>query len=674
MPSTSAVRHDSFAMDTLGTRRRANAQPSASTSVHSGVGAATVEEEPGPIKLAAKEWFDIQQELPPQITRRNIQMISVGGVIGTGLFLGISTSLSSGGPLGMVIGYIITGTIVYAVVISLSEMVSYIPNVGGPVGLADLYVDRALGFAMGWNAWYQWTIVLPAELSAAVVIASYYLGDMPSDPTDTNYSQNLKNYDKYLNILNYSATSILLVGAVAINCMTRYGQYEYYFATIKVCTIVVLIIIGIVMNNIPLLTTNIVPPPTVHYTEANTGSSNYTNLTCITNIFGNFTNTSKSTIKFKYYSCPGPFVQFQGIEGPKGKVLGIWSVLMQSIFSYCGSEIPGLAGAEVENPTKNIPSAVKRTWVRIFLFYVLGVFVAGLLVPYNHAGLVTTYTPTGTQFVQSSPFIIAMEAAGFKTLARIVTAFFLMSAWSAATSDIYISSRYMYFLAKRGHAPKFLSTLIPVGYAKEKPVRRRSESTPDTRTPAPPARETRLVVPIAGVVVAMIFAFLAYLPAQASNAQQVFLYVTTMTSAAAMLSWISIMVTYRVSWAEECDENFKKENPALYENRSFMQPYLAWYALVMCIAIITLHGWAVFTLGAVRQIALEENSKRPPADFVFIFITSYLPIPLFLLAIFGYKLVNQTSFVELHEMDFNRGKQLPEIEEDTPRGWLEWLF
>lgn len=72
-----------------------------------------------------------------------------------------------------------------------------------------------------------------------------------------------------------------------------------------------------------------------------------------------------------------------------------------------------------------------------------------------------------------------------------------------------------------GHAPKFLSTLIPVGYAKEKPVRRRSESTPDTRTPAPPARETRLVVPIAGVVVAMIFAFLAYLPAQASNAQQV---------------------------------------------------------------------------------------------------------------------------------------------------------
>ncbi|KAF7980742.1 hypothetical protein HWV62_36765 [Athelia sp. TMB] len=499
--STSAVQlSDAVEMDTFRQRtstHNTSASISESPTAASAPGAG---EDPGPIQRAAKEWYEIQQELPPQITRRyqapkflvmnwvltscpfrNIQMISVGGVIGTGLFLGIATSLSQGGPAGMVIGYVITGTVVYAVVVgdiaprprrlrwlkiifqtSLSEMVSYTPNVGGPIGLADLYVDRALGFAMGWNAWYQWTIVLPAELSAAVVIASSYLGASPSHED--------------LKILNYTVTAFLLVGAVTINCATRYGQYEYWFATAKVCTIVVLnalgtdfiqVISGIIINNVPLETSRITPPENVTYTATDTGAH------------------------------------------------------------YALAQI------------------------------------AGLLVPSNHKDLITGSTPTGAQLIQSSPFIIAMKAAKI--------------------------NRFMFFLAKRGHAPKWLSILIPIGFKPEEPNAQDTRSVPNSS--AEPVPDSRVIVPIAGVAVAMVFAFLAFLPAQAqtSNAQQVqsvFLYVTTMTSAAAMLSWISIMFTYSVAWAEHEDPDFKEKNPALYANRSFMQPYIR----------------AVFTLGAVRRI------------------------------------------------------------------------
>lgn len=175
------------------------------------------------------------------------------------------------------------------------------------------------------------TIVLPAELSAAVVIASEFLGENPSHES--------------LKILNYSLTAGLvcaspyiifwklnwwpaqLIGAVGINCMTRYGQYEYYFALGKVITIIALSmsvvwrswfrliflgITGIAINRLNLDTTSLVPPVNVTYSATNTGITLNRTLTCITNTFGNYTNSTQTYIGFKYWDCPGAFVQFQG--------------------------------------------------------------------------------------------------------------------------------------------------------------------------------------------------------------------------------------------------------------------------------------------------------------------------------------------------------------------------
>ncbi|KAG5221545.1 Lysine-specific permease [Salix suchowensis] len=132
------------------------------------------------------------EKLVRQLKNRHIAMISIGGVIGTGLFLGTASSLRNGGPIGasttaelkrqkslivnigLLLGYMAVGSICYSVMISLGEMIAYLPIPGGHIKLAERFVDPAFSFTMGWNYWYNWTIILPAELSAAAVLIGYW--------------------------------------------------------------------------------------------------------------------------------------------------------------------------------------------------------------------------------------------------------------------------------------------------------------------------------------------------------------------------------------------------------------------------------------------------------------------------------------------------------------------
>jgi yeast amino acid transporter len=123
------------------------------------------------------------------ITQR---FFSIGGVIGTGLFLGTASALQNGGPIGLLLGYSTMGTISYCIMVSLGEMIAYLPISGGHIAFAERFVDPGLAFAMvrpqsplfylrlnicllqGWNYWYSWAILLPTELSAAAVLINYW--------------------------------------------------------------------------------------------------------------------------------------------------------------------------------------------------------------------------------------------------------------------------------------------------------------------------------------------------------------------------------------------------------------------------------------------------------------------------------------------------------------------
>ncbi|KAI9063004.1 amino acid permease [Trametes sanguinea] len=513
--------------------------------------------------------LQVEGTLKRQLKNRHIAMISIGGVIGTGLFLGTATSLQSGGPIGLLLGYAAVGSVCYSVMISLGEMVAYLPLPGGHIKLAERFVDPAFSFTMGWNYWYNWTIILPAELSAAAVLINYW-----------NKSVN-----------NAVWITICLVVVVTINMFGAgvYGECEFIFASIKVITITALIILGIVLD------------------------------------LGGGPNHDR--IGFRYWKNPGPFVQYNNIGGAKGQFLGWFAVLTQAAFSFIGTEIVAIAAGEAKNPRRNLPKAIKRVYVRILLFYIGGVIIIGLLVPSSDPSLAITTSDAG-----KSPFVIAIKHAGISGLPSVINAALLTSAWSAASSDLYTSSRALYGLAMVGNAPKIFTKVTKNG------------------------------LPIASLITCSAFSTLAYMGIS-SGSGRVFGWFVNMTSIAGLMTWFGICVTYVRFYKGFKMQGFdRKTLPYAH----FLQPYAAWYALVMCLLICFFSGWSVF---------LKGNWKTDQ------FVTNYIPLALFPILYIGAKIYFRTPMVKPEDMDFVTG--LKEIEADTyeeppPRNWVErfwqWLM
>ncbi|KAF8203089.1 amino acid permease [Pholiota molesta] len=494
-----------------------------------------------------------ERKLVRQLKNRHIAMISIGGVIGTGLFLGTAGALENGGPIGLLLGYLFMGTICFSVMVSLGEMVAFLPIPGGHIKLAERFVDPAFSFTMGWNYWYNWVIVLPAELSAASVLIGFWNKEI--------------NPAVWITICMIVVIIINLLGAGA------YGEAEFVFASIKVITITGLIILGIVLD------------------------------------LGGGPNHDR--LGFRFWKNPGPFVQFNGIGGSKGRFLGFWAVLTQAAFSYIGTEIVAIAAGEAKNPRRNIPKAIKRVYIRILLFYVCGTTVIGLLVPSNDKQLNLKET-AGT--AAASPFVIAIQRAGIKSLPSIINACLLTSAWSAASSDLYTSSRALYGLAAAGNAPKvFLKT-------------------------------SRSGLPYVSVIFCSLFVLLGYM-ASSSGAGRVFGWFSNMTAIAGLMTWFGISFTYIRFYKGMKAQGFDRKTLPF---SSRLQPFAAYYAASSCIIISILSGWAVF---------LKGNWATD------VFVTNYLPLVLFPILYTGAKYYYREAIKKPHEMDFVTN--IKEIEEET---------
>ncbi|KIJ33471.1 hypothetical protein M422DRAFT_35495 [Sphaerobolus stellatus SS14] len=474
------------------------------------------------------------------LKNRHAQMISIGGVIGTGLFLGTAGSLANGGPGGLLLGYLVVSSVCVGVMISLGELLTFLPIAGGQVTLSGRFVDPALAFAMGWNYWYSWIVTLPAELSASAVLVNYWI-------TSVN---------------NAVWITICLIVVVAINFLgTRaFGECEFWFASIKVITIVGLIILGLVID---------------------LGGA-----------------PSHDRLGFRYWHHPGTFVQFNHIDGALGRFLGFWNVLIGAAYAFLGTEILGMTAAEIKNPTKNIPLAIKGVYVRILIFYIVGVFILGLICPSDNTDLLT-----GTGNANSSAWVIAIRIAKIKALPSIVNACLITSAWSAGSSDLYTSSRAMYGLAKTGQAPRIF------------------------------ARTNRYGTPWVSLLLSTALGLLAYMGVSVTS-NKVFNWFANMSSVTGMLNWFGICITLI-----RFRKGLKAQGltTAILPYTSRFQPYLAWWSLCWVILIILFADWSVFLKGN------WDHSS---------FITNYFPIPVFVILYFGYKFWKKTKIVPLTEMDF----------------------
>ncbi|KAM7189917.1 putative proline-specific permease put4 [Naviculisporaceae sp. PSN 640] len=331
---------------------------------------------------------------------RHVQFIALGGTIGTGLFLGIGKALTKAGPLSVLLGYTFTGIAVFGMMQCLGEMATWLPLTGAIPQFCARYVDEALGFAVGWNNWYSNSITICAEISAAAVVIGYWEGAQ-----DTNVAV-------WITVI-LAVIVFLNIFAVAI-----YGEAEFVFASVKIVTIVGLLLMAFIVD------------------------------------LGG--NPKRERIGFWYWQHPGAMKEYNAV-GDLGRFLGLFSTLINASFSYSGVEVVAVAAGEAENPRKNIPKAVRRVFWRILFFYVLGALAIGVLVSSDDPHLLSAQE-NGAPGAAQSPWVIGIQNAGITVLPSIINAVILSSASSSGNAFLYTSSRYLYALAQNRQAPRFFLT------------------------------------------------------------------------------------------------------------------------------------------------------------------------------------------------------------------------
>ena len=268
-----------------------------------------------------------QTPLKHHLKNRHLQMIAIGGAIGTGLLVGSGTALRTGGPASLMIGWGSTGTMIYAMVMALGELAVIFPISGGFTTYATRFIDESFGYANNFNYMLQWLVTLPLEIVSASITVNFW-------GTDPKYR------DGFVALFWLAIVIINMFG------VKGYGEAEFVFSFIKVITIVGFIILGIILN-------------------------------CGGGPTGGY-------IGGKYWHDPGAFAG----DTPGAKFKGVCSVFVTAAFSFNGSELVGLAASESVEPRKSVPKAAKQVFWRITLFYILSLLMIGLLVPYNDKSLI----------------------------------------------------------------------------------------------------------------------------------------------------------------------------------------------------------------------------------------------------------------------------------------------
>ncbi|RDW82617.1 hypothetical protein BP6252_03729 [Coleophoma cylindrospora] len=284
---------------------------------------------------AAREPADLKRGL----NGRHTALIALASGIGTGLFLGSGSALSTAGPLGILIGYAIMGLIVAAVAFISAETAGYLPVSGGFIRHVPLFTDKALGVTVGYTFWYLLSITAAAEIVAASQLIAFWRPD--------------------LNIAIFISVFLVLLFVFNMLPVRFYGEMEFSFGMLKSLLIIGLIFAGLLVDW--------GASPSGEYI----GGRNW---------------------------HPDP-VKTYLVEGSTGRFLAIWNVLINAAFAMGNIQVATSAAGEVQNPRVNVPKAMRRVFYRIFLFYIISLLVVGLILNSNDSRIGTSSGTAGSPFV-----------------------------------------------------------------------------------------------------------------------------------------------------------------------------------------------------------------------------------------------------------------------------------
>lgn len=349
-----------------------------------------------------KQREDLEEnQLKRGLTNRHIQLIALGGSIGTGLFLGIGPAAVLAGP-SVILGYAIAGIIAFFIMRQLGEMIVEEPVSGSFSHFAYKYCGSFAGFASGWNYWILYILVSMAELTAIGVYVQFWWPEIP--------------------LWTSSLFFFLVINALNFASVKVYGETEFWFSIIKVVAIIAMILFG-------------------------------------TYLLISGTGGEQATIQ-NLYNDGGFFPKGFFEKATDGNFQGLLTAMALIMFSFGGLELIGITAAEAENPEKNIPKATNQVIYRILIFYVGALVILFALSPWQQ--ITTDSSPFVMVFqnLNGMEFELFGNKIFFtRLIANALNLIVLTAALSVYNSSVYSNSRMLYGLADQGNAPKFLMKL-----------------------------------------------------------------------------------------------------------------------------------------------------------------------------------------------------------------------
>ncbi|MEV2480976.1 amino acid permease [Paenibacillus larvae] len=324
-------------------------------------------------------------ELHRGLEERHITLMSLGAAIGVGLFLGSGKAIQLAGP-GILLAYAFSGLVMFFIMRALGEMAIQKPVAGSFSRYAREYLGPLPGFLTGWNYWFLWIVTCMAEITAVGVYMEYWFPGVP----------------RWI----WALAALVIMTIVNFLAVKAYGELEFWFALIKIVTIIFMIFIGLGMI-----------------------------------VFGIGNDGIAIGIR-NLWEHGGLF--------PNG-VSGVLLSLQMVLFAFLGIEMIGVTAGEVKNPEKSLSRAIDNVFWRILIFYVGALFVVLSIYPWNEVGL------------KGSPFVLMFDQIGIPAAAGIINFVVLTASLSSCNSGIFSTSRMLFNLAEQGEAPKRVNRLTKGG-------------------------------------------------------------------------------------------------------------------------------------------------------------------------------------------------------------------
>ncbi|TDZ25409.1 Amino-acid permease inda1 [Colletotrichum orbiculare MAFF 240422] len=486
-------------------------------------------------------------ELDRTMKSRHLHMIAIGGSIGAGFFVGSGGALSDGGPASVLIDFSIIGIMMFNVVYALGELAVMYPVSGGFYIYSSRFIDPSWGFAMGWNYVFQWAIVLPLELTVCAMTINYWEGARSVSPAVW--------------------ISIFWIAIIVINTFGTlgYAEEEFWSSLLKLSAIVIFMIIAFIL------------------------------------VLGGGPSHGRYNEYWgaRHWYDPGAF---------NNGFKGFCAVFVTAAFSFAGTELVGLAAAESKNPLKSLPGAIKQVFWRITLFYILGLFFVGLLVPYNDPTLMNSDNAYADG---ASPFVIAANHAGLYGYDHFMNSIILISVLSLGVSCVYGGSRTLTALAQQGYAPKLFSYIDKSGR------------------------------PLPSVVLHLVCGALAYITLD-TGGNKVFSWLLSMSALAALFTWGSIClahIRFRKAWAYH--GHTVDEIPF----KAALGVTGSWIGLSLCILVFIAQTYV-----AISPIGSDTNTAEG-------FFEAMLTVPVIIVFWIAGFIWKRTGWLRTHQMDVDTGRR-----------------